>query len=164
MTGKPSAAIRSATAEDQSAILDLAVASGLFQEHEAGVLAEMLADAFTGGLEDHHWIVMEAGAGAGPLTGAACFAPEVMSDRAWNLYFIAVARRDQGRGHGTALLAHVEETLRKQDARLLLIETSGLDSFERTRRFYLGNGYEEEARIRDFYRAGEDKVVFRKLL
>ncbi len=164
MTEEENRAIRPATAEDQSAILDLAVASGLFQEHEAGALAEMLADAFTGGLQDHHWIVMEQGAAASPLTGAACFAPEVMSDRVWNLYFIAVVPQDQGRGLGTALLTHVEETLRRQDARLLLIETSSLDSFERTRRFYLGNGYEEEARIRDFYRAGEDKVVFRKLL
>ncbi|WP_299394811.1 GNAT family N-acetyltransferase [Pelagibius sp.] len=161
MTEKEKRAIRPAAADDQSAILDLAVASGLFQEDETAVLAEMLADAFNGDLQDHHWIVLED---AATVIAAAYVAPEVMSDRAWNLYFIAVARQNQGRGHGTALLAHVEGMLRGQDARLLLIETSGLESFAATRRFYLGNGYEEEARIRDFYRTGEDKVVFRKLL
>jgi RimJ/RimL family protein N-acetyltransferase len=48
--------------------------------------------------------------------------------------------------------------------RILLVETSGLPEFERTRAFYAKHGYEEEARIREFYRAGEDKVVFRKAL
>ena len=42
--------------------------------------------------------------------------------------------------------------------------TSGLPSFERTRGFYRLCGYDEEARIRDFYQAGEDKIVFRKAL
>ncbi len=48
--------------------------------------------------------------------------------------------------------------------RMLLVETSGLPDFERTRAFYRKCGYEEEARIRDFYAAGDDKVVFRKVL
>ncbi|WP_420346262.1 GNAT family N-acetyltransferase [Pelagibius sp.] len=169
MTAKESRTLRPATREDSKAILNLAVASGLFQEDETAVLAEMLADAFAGHLEDHHWIVLEDGPGkgepgGGAMVAAACVAPEMMSDRTWNLYFIAVAAPHQGRGLGAALLTHVEETLRKGGARLLLIETSGLDSFAATRRFYRTRGYEEEARIRDFYRAGEDKIVFRKLL
>jgi hypothetical protein len=49
-------------------------------------------------------------------------------------------------------------------ARLLIIETSGLASFERTRAFYRALGYDEEARIREFFKAGDDKVVFRKAL
>ena len=47
---------------------------------------------------------------------------------------------------------------------MLLLETSGLPEFARTRAFYRTNGYDEEARIREFYAAGEDKVVFRKAL
>ena len=47
---------------------------------------------------------------------------------------------------------------------MLLIETSGLATFERTRAFYHALGYDEEARIREFYKAGDDKVVFRKAL
>ncbi len=39
-----------------------------------------------------------------------------------------------------------------------------LPEFERTRAFYRSLGYEEEARIRSFYQAGEDKIVYRKLL
>jgi ribosomal protein S18 acetylase RimI-like enzyme len=54
--------------------------------------------------------------------------------------------------------------LAARGVRLLLVETSGLPAFEGTRGFYRARGYAEEARIRDFYQAGEDKIVFRKLL
>jgi ribosomal protein S18 acetylase RimI-like enzyme len=46
----------------------------------------------------------------------------------------------------------------------LLIETSGVDDFEAQRRFYRGLGYTEEARIRNFYGSGDDKVIFWKSL
>lgn len=48
--------------------------------------------------------------------------------------------------------------------RMLIVETSGLPSFSGTRAFYVKCGCEEEGRIRDFYAAGEDKIVFRKVL
>ena len=70
----------------------------------------------------------------------------------------------QGQGRGAALLRHVEEKLSLQGERLLLVETSGVDSFERTRRFYQGCGYEPEARIRDYYAPGDEKIIFRKVL
>jgi ribosomal protein S18 acetylase RimI-like enzyme len=80
------------------------------------------------------------------------------------LYMIAVQPESQGRGYGTALLQYVENTLRTNSQRLLLVETSGLPKYERSRAFYGKCGYEEEARIRDFYTVGDDKIVFRKVL
>ena len=44
------------------------------------------------------------------------------------------------------------------------METAGVDDFDYVRKFYENNGFETEARIRDFYEAGVDKVVFRKSL
>jgi ribosomal protein S18 acetylase RimI-like enzyme len=61
-------------------------------------------------------------------------------------------------------MRHMENALRANGQRLLLVETSGLPIYERTRAFYAKCGYEEEARIRDFYTAGDDKIVFRKAL
>lgn len=152
--------LRPAASADQAAILGLAVSSGLFQPQETGPLDGMLSDYFAGRLEDHYWIVLEDG----DVIAAAYVAPEMMTDGAWNLYFIAVARDRQGRGDGTDLLTHVEAMLRDRGERLLLVETSGLNGFERTRAFYRKQGYDEEARIRDFYSAGDDKIVFRKAL
>ncbi len=98
------------------------------------------------------------------MCAGAYYAPEMMADRVWNLYFIAVREHAKGQGRGSALLEHVEQVLCEQGQRMLLIETSGLGTFERTRDFYLKHAYQEEARLRDFYERGDDKVVFRKVL
>ena len=80
------------------------------------------------------------------------------------LLLVAVHPGRQGKGIGAALIAAVEQAIAARGARILLVETSGLPDFARTRAFYPRCGFAEEARIRDFYRAGEDKVVFRKVI
>ena len=97
----------------------------------------------------------------GPVAAAYC-APERMTNGTWNLLFIAVHPDYQGQGRGTALISHIEQMLTTQGAHLLLVET--LASFERTRAFYRKYGFNEEARIRDFYEVGADKIVYRKVL
>ena len=47
---------------------------------------------------------------------------------------------------------------------MLLIETSSQESYGSTQRFYEAAGYELAARIRNFYRVGDDKLVFLKEL
>ena len=46
----------------------------------------------------------------------------------------------------------------------MFVETSGTPEYEATRRFYLKNGYDREAVLRDYYRDGDDMVVFRRRL
>ena len=87
-----------------------------------------------------------------------------MTDRTWNLQLIAIHPDRQRQGRGAKLLRYVEQALMVRGGRMLLVETSGLPDFDRTRKFYIKCGYEEEARIRDFYATGDDKVVFRKVL
>ena len=82
----------------------------------------------------------------------------------WNLQFIAVNPVSQAAGTGSGLLAGIEHSLADRKARLLIVETSSLDDYEAARAFYAKRGFEEEARIREFYSAGQDKIVFRKML
>ncbi|MEP0547110.1 MAG: GNAT family N-acetyltransferase [Rhodothermales bacterium] len=153
--------IRPARPDDTDALMAIADASGLFQPHELDEVGGMLAAHFSGDLgPDHHWLTDDED---GPAA-VAYYAPEPFTDGVWNLYMLAVHPDRQGDGRGAALVRHVEATLGAQGARLLLIETSGLAGFERTRSFYQKCGYVEEARIRDYYRAGDDKVVYRKSL
>mgnify|MGYP000201891817 CR=1 FL=1 len=77
---------------------------------------------------------------------------------------IGVRRDYQGQGRGAALLQHIENELQAKGQRILLVETSGLPDFALTRKFYTKCGYEEEARVRDYYAAGDDMVLFRKAL
>jgi ribosomal protein S18 acetylase RimI-like enzyme len=153
--------IRPTIAEDTEAILSLAVSSGLFPPEGTQEVAEVLAGCLRGELgPDHCWVTDDDG---GPI-GVAYYAPERMTEGTWNLYMIAVRPDRQREGRGAALLRHVERELSARGARLLIVETSGLASFERTRGFYRKCGYDEEARIRDFYKAGDDKIIFRKAL
>lgn len=153
--------IRPTTPDDTAALIALADATGIFRPNELEELGEMLTDYFGGNIDsDHFWITDDDG---GPV-GVAYYAPAPMTDRTWYLYLIAVRPDRQGQGRGATLLRYVEQTLTARGERVLLVETSGLASFERTRAFYRKCGYDEEARIRDFYRAGDDKIVYRKAL
>lgn len=157
---KDTSMIRTATPDDMDAIMNLADAIDLFQQHELEELGNMLAGHFDDSLSSGSWIVYDDG---GPV-GVAYFAPEPYATGTWNLYFIGVHPEHQGKGYGAALISHVEQTLIARGERVLLVETSGLPNFERTRAFYRKQGYDEEARIREFYKAGDDKIIFRKAL
>ena len=54
--------------------------------------------------------------------------------------------------------------LKARAARLLIVDTSSLPAFDGARAFYPALGFREEARIRDFWTDGDDKVTFAKRL
>jgi GNAT superfamily N-acetyltransferase len=152
--------IRPTTPDDTIALIAIADAIG-FQPNEIEELSEMLADYFGGDSDSERFWLTDDDNG---LVGVAYCEPERMTNRTWNLQLIAIRPDRQGQGRGATLLRYVEQTLTARGGRMLLVETSGLPEFERTRAFYAKCGYEEEARIRDFYAVGDDKVVFRKVL
>jgi ribosomal protein S18 acetylase RimI-like enzyme len=98
------------------------------------------------------------------VQGFAVYGPTPKAEGVYDLYWIAVHRTQQGRGVGQLLLRFVENEVRRQNGRMLLIETSSKASYAPTIRFYQHNGYEEISRIKDFYRIEDDKVVFCKKL
>lgn len=154
--------VRPAVPADKPAMITAVAASGLFPPDELDWMDVMLDEYFSGTLGDgHSWITVTIG---NDLIGVAYYAPERMTVGTWNTFLIAVRADRQGQGHGAALMHYIEQTLAERGERVLLVETSGLPDFERTRAFYHKLGYDEEARIREFYNAGEDKVIFRKAL
>jgi ribosomal protein S18 acetylase RimI-like enzyme len=44
----------------------------------------------------------------------------------------------------------------------MVIETSSQPSYHPTRAFYRRRGYDEVARVKDFYSDGDDRVIFAK--
>ena len=149
--------IRPTLPEDVPALKTLIDALGLFPGE---MLDDMMADYFTNPDSRDCWLTDDED---GPV-GIAYYAPERLTEGTWNLYLIAIQANRQGQGRGAAMMRYVEQALREGGERLLLVETSGLPSYEYQRAFYRRCGYTEEARIRDFYQAGEDKVVFWKTL
>ncbi len=152
--------IRAIAPNDLDALIALTKVIG-FEPHEINEINQILAVHFDNKAGSSDFWLTDDDNG---LVGVAYFAPERMTKGTWNLYLIAIHPKYQRQGRGAALLAHVEKILAERGERMLLVETSGLESFEYVRDFYRRCGFEEESRIRDFYRAGDDKIVFRKVL
>ncbi len=151
--------VRPTLADDLPALKAMIDANDLFPSE---MLDGMMAGYFLGDAPDDLWFTFSSDDDW--PSGVAYCAPERLTEGTWNMYLIAIHPERQGRGMGAALVRHIEELLARRGARILLVETSGLPPFEAARRFYRKCGYGEEARIRDFYQAGEDKIIFRKAL
>ncbi|HSF12593.1 MAG TPA: GNAT family N-acetyltransferase [Erythrobacter sp.] len=150
-------AIRPLLRGDLTRVAYLVEANAMFPPE---MLEDMTAVYFAGERDMQRWIVADMGT----LAGVAYTVPEPLTEGTWNTLCICVDPEAHGQGVGTALMRHIEDQLRGQGARVLLVETSGTPAFERTRGFYDMLGYTREARIRDYYTAGDDKIIFRKAL
>ena len=149
---------------DRAAIEEILAGTGNFTREEIDVALELvdewIADGETSG---YVMTVLEERASRDrPVRGYVCVGPAPMTEGTFDLYWIAVDRADQGRGFGQRLLAAAEDQVRARDGRLLLIETASQASYAATIRFYERAGYELVSRIEDYYRLGDDKLVFAK--
>ena len=124
------------------------------------MLPEMLAPSLAGETEAF-WLTCHSG---GEAVGLCYTVPEDLADGTWNMLALAVRPDLQGKRLGAALVKAAEQHLKGKGQRILIVDTSGTDDFALTRKFYTQNGYDEEARIRDFWADGDDKVIFRKAL
>jgi len=56
----------------------------------------------------------------------------------------------------------LEDLVRRERGRLILIETASQATYESTRQFYLRQDYREAARIADYYKPGDDRIIYAK--
>lgn len=156
-------AIRDLRAGDRSGIRELVVAAGNFNETEVETAVELVDEALAkGDASGYLFLVLEVEDGEQALQGYACYGPVPLTVGVYDLYWIVVDPVSQGRGYGRLLLAAVENRVRALGGRKLLIETSSQASYAGTVRFYERSGYELAARICDFYKVGDDKLVYSK--
>lgn len=149
--------IRTPTTSDLSAIALVLDDTELFPQD---LLEEMMAPFFDEPEGPEKWLVCEDEGSA--VIGFCYFRPEPLADGTWNLLAIGFCKDQQGLGYGSRLIAEVERALSSE--RMLIVETSSLDDFEATRKFYGKCGYDLEATIRDYWANGDDKVIYRKSL
>ena len=154
--------IRPATPADTPALVTLAGRTGVFKPHELVALQEVLDDYHAVNREEgHHCFTADADDRAG---GFVYFGPVAMTDRTWDLWWIAVDPSTQGRGIGATLMAFAEAEIRSHGGRLLTLDTSSTAAYEPTRQFYLKLGYTLLATLPDYYSDGDGKCIFGKRL
>lgn len=87
-----------------------------------------------------------------------------LGNRTYELYWICVSPEYQGHGIGAKLLKFAENHIIGCGGRILFIETSTSDKYEKARAFYGRRGYEVSAIVRDYFDEGDDKLIYSKKL
>jgi ribosomal protein S18 acetylase RimI-like enzyme len=155
--------IRPIDAKDRHRVCEIIKAVGNFNEVEMDVAIELVDDSiseYSSG--DYISCVLEDE--LGEVQAFGCYGLTPLTDATYDFYWMAVHPDAQGRGIGRKLIRFVEEDVRARGGNLLVLETSSQESYRRTTSFYQKSGYELTSRIRDFYRANDDKLIYVKYL
>ncbi|MEM9716856.1 MAG: GNAT family N-acetyltransferase [Pseudomonadota bacterium] len=149
--------IKMAAPSDIGALQKIVEQTGLFS---ADMLPDMI-QPFLSAEDASFWLVAED---SESQIGFCYVVPEQMADGTWNMLALGVLPKSQGKGVGGLIVTAAEDHLREQSQRILIVDTSGTEDFAQARNFYAKMGYDQEARIRDYWAEGDDKVTFRKSL
>ncbi|MBI2922380.1 MAG: GNAT family N-acetyltransferase [Planctomycetes bacterium] len=152
--------LRALRAGDRDVIAGLLARAGNFNAAEQAVGCELADYSLANpGQTDYRFAIAEDD---GRPVGYACWGLASLSDGSWELYWVAVDPDCRGRGVGRILVEHCEDDVRTARGRSLVAETSSRSGYEGTLAFYRKLNYEILGRIRDFYTAGDDKVILGK--
>jgi ribosomal protein S18 acetylase RimI-like enzyme len=144
--------------EHRARLESLVRSTGLFREAEVRTAVEVLDEALDG---DDDYRILGAFDGES-LVGYACWGPTPDTVGTYDLYWIAVDRSRQGAGIGTRLITEVEQRLRAEGGRLIVVETSSRSDYAPTRAFYEVRGYHKAATIPGYYAPADDLVIYVK--
>ena len=145
--------VEPAKPEDRQAILAVTANIDIFTAEEKDTVRELFDEQEQG----YNFLVARHD---GQVVGYSCFGERALTVGTYDLFWIAVDPSARRLGAGRALLQASESAVRALGGRLLVLETSGLEEYARTRKFYELAGYEKEAVIRDFYKVGDDLVIY----
>ncbi|WP_141399189.1 GNAT family N-acetyltransferase [Curtobacterium sp. 'Ferrero'] len=143
---------------DRAAVVSVMVGTGMFADEDAAFLEDVL-DQHAGADGDGSRCLVARVDDA--VVGAALARAEEATDRVWDLTMIGVRPDRQRDGVGVALMRAVEAAL-ADAARLVVVRTSSTAQFAGARGFYDRLGYDEVARVADYWTDGDDLVVFRR--
>jgi acetoin utilization deacetylase AcuC-like enzyme/GNAT superfamily N-acetyltransferase len=149
-------------ADDVGRVRSLVGSTGFFNGAEVDIAADLVTERLSKGIRSgYHFILAERGSG---LVAYACYGPIEGTQGSFDLYWIAVAPEEQRKGLGPQVFARAENAMRKVGAKKIYVDTSSSDRYAGTRGFYQRMGFEEDARLPDFYGPGDAKVIYVKQL
>lgn len=149
------------SASDKIAFRSILESSGYFYDFEIDIALSLLEESIVKGQEEsgYYWIKIVDN---DKIVGFATFGPNPCTTHSWDLYWIAIHEQMRNKHLGGFLLKAVEESVKEKMGKILWIETSGRPLYEATRYFYIKNGYELSASLKEYYGINDDKLVFRK--
>ncbi len=145
---------------DVEDIVEIVRSTGFFTDNELDIAAELVEERLHKGTESgYYFLFLEIDR---KLTGYSCFGPVPGTLNSFDLYWIAIDNKSRGMGLGKLILDMSEQKIAAMNGINIYIETSSRDQYLPTRKFYEDSGYRAEARLKDFYSPGDDKIIYVK--
>ena len=152
--------VREILTRDREDIVRLIEATGNFSEAEIEIAKELIDICIEqSDQQDYSGYVTEVDE---RIAGFLIFGPTPATVGTYDMYWIAVHPDFQGRGVAQELDEFIVQYVRELGGYLIIAETSGQPSYERTRAFYIKQSYEKLAQIPDYYKPGDDLMIFGK--
>jgi ribosomal protein S18 acetylase RimI-like enzyme len=152
--------IRPMTQDDKPEVIRLLQALPEFEPPEIAV-AEEVIDSYLDNPSGSGYRIQVAEVES-RVAGYVGYGLAPLTEGTWDLYWLAVSAEKQGGGIGRALVTLAEDEIKRAGGRLIIVETSSKPGYEKTRHFYLNQGYEIVGCIPDFYAPGDDKLILGK--
>lgn len=148
--------------EDLGSIREILDSSGFFSTEEVEVAVSLGEERLEKGLASgYHFLLAES---AGKAVAFTCFGRIPCTDGSFDLYWIAVHNNFRGAGIGKELLTRTEQAMENLGGSRIYVETSSREQYRPTRSFYVSAGYQEAARLDDFYGPGDSKIIYVKVM
>ncbi|MBU2583372.1 MAG: GNAT family N-acetyltransferase [Alphaproteobacteria bacterium] len=148
------------TEADVELIRALVASTDMFTGAETAIAVELAEERISKGRQSGYEFILAQHDGR--TVGYACYGPTPATDSAFDLYWIVVSADAQGLGIGRQLLARSEQAIRALGGKRIYVDTSSQESYAPTRAFYRRTGFRKVAELPDFYRAGDNKIIFEK--
>jgi GNAT superfamily N-acetyltransferase len=134
----------------------------VFSPEEVRIAAELVEDRLAKGPDsDYRFLFADQ---AGHVAGYACYGRIDGTETSYDLYWIGVEKAQQGSGLGAEVLKRTESLIAALGGKRIYVDTSTSEPYVPTRRFYARNGYTLRASLPDFYKPGDGKAIFEKVL
>lgn len=181
------------TQADVAAIRKMVAEAGVFSPEEIDVAEELAQDSATlGERSDYHFILAdvitseqrERGNPAQPhvqkdwiatspsalrddgsiLAGYTCYGRIPLTDERYDLYWIVTDVKSSRKGVAAELMRQTETAVQRLGGKAIYAETSSRAIYAPAQRFYEKTGFTLAARVKDFYKTGDDKLLYSKFL
>jgi ribosomal protein S18 acetylase RimI-like enzyme len=147
---------------DPDNIRKLVEKARVFSDEEIQVAGELVQEFLEQGESSgYHFLFLEK---EKEIIAYTCYGVIPLTDKRFDLYWIVVAPTYQKQKLGVEILQRTENLVSNLQGVSVYAETSGRLDYLPAQNFYRRNGYEQIAVFKDFYKAGDDKLVFQKKL
>jgi ribosomal protein S18 acetylase RimI-like enzyme len=158
--------IRPMVAADRSGVFRILENAGNFTPEEVATALELIDEWLELGEHSGYltYVLEARDEVSAEVLGYVSFGPTPLTESTYDLYWIAVDKSKHRGGVGKRLLKFAEEEIVRRGGKMLLIETSSQETYGGTIQFYERTGYELVGKVPEYYKPGDDKLIFAKRL